>query len=107
MAAVVIGAADQDFFPRLRMSRRKTMPIREGIDLFRCQLVEKSLGQIAQKSVAQTVDALEMFEQKDELLEMRVLRVCRSRCTADARRRARFAHAEDSFADRKCSHERF
>ena len=46
------------------------MAICEHLYLVRCQLTEKSLGEIAQKSVAQTVDSLKMLEKKDEPLEM-------------------------------------
>jgi len=47
----------------------------EFVDLVWRQLFEKSLGQIAQKRVAQAVDALEMFEEKDELFEMACLKL--------------------------------
>ena len=73
LPSVIVGAAHQDFSPRLRVRRRHTVTIREHVDLLWCQLLEKSLGQIAQKRVAQTVDALKMFEQKDELLEVHCL----------------------------------
>jgi hypothetical protein len=46
------------------------MAICEHLDLARRQLTEKSLGEIAQKSIAQTVDSLKMLEKKDEPLEM-------------------------------------
>ena len=67
---MIIRAADKDFAPRLRVCRRKIVTICEFVDLLRRQLLKKSLGQIAQKRVAQSVDALEMFEEKSELLEM-------------------------------------
>ena len=50
------------------------MTIRKHVDLLWCQLLEKRLGQIAQKRVAQTVDTLKMFEQKNELLEVHCLK---------------------------------
>jgi hypothetical protein len=71
LPAVVVRAANQNFFPGLRVRRRKSVTISEPVDFFRRQLVKKSLGQVAEKRVAQTVDALEMFKQKNELLEMR------------------------------------
>ena len=46
------------------------MAICEHLDLVRRELTEKSLGEIAQKSVAQTVDPLKMLEKEDEPLEM-------------------------------------
>ena len=46
------------------------MTICDHLDLLRRQLFEKNLDQITQKRVAQTVDTFEMFEKKDELLEM-------------------------------------
>ena len=70
---MVVGAANQDFSPRLVMRGRHTVTICDHVDLLRRQLFEKNLGQITQKRVAQTVDTFEMFEQKDELLEMRCL----------------------------------
>ena len=70
---MIVGAAHQDFSPRLRVRGRHAVTIREHVDLLRRQLFEKCLCQITQKRVAQTVDAFEMFEQKDELLEMRCL----------------------------------
>ena len=70
---MIVGAAHQDFSPRLRVRGRHTVTICEHVDLLWRQLLEKSLCQIAQKRVAQTVDALKMFEQKDELLEVRCL----------------------------------
>ena len=67
---MIVRAADEDFFPRLRVRRRKVVTVREFVDLLWRQLFKKSLGQVAQKRVAQAVDALEMFEEKDQLLEM-------------------------------------
>jgi hypothetical protein len=46
------------------------MTICQHLDLGRRQLTEQSLGEIAQKSVAQTVDSLKMLEKEDEPLEM-------------------------------------
>ena len=67
---MVVGAAHQDFSPWLRVRGRHTVTICKHVDLLWCQLLEKSLCQIAQKRVAQTVDPLKMFEKKDELLEV-------------------------------------
>src|SRR5439155_20566670 len=69
-STVIVRTADENLFPRLRVRRRKAVTICEFVDLLRRQLLKKSLGQIAQKRVAQAVDALEMFEEKDQLLEM-------------------------------------
>src|SRR5207247_4209709 len=70
LSAVIVRAADEDFFPRLRVRRRKVVTVCEFVDLLWRQLSKKSLGQVAQKRVAQAVDALEMFEEKDQLFEM-------------------------------------
>jgi hypothetical protein len=67
---MVIRATDENLSPWLRVCWRKIMAICEPLDLVRRQLTEKSLGEIAQKSVAQTVDSLKMLEKKDEPLEM-------------------------------------
>ena len=70
-AAVIVRAADQDFFPRLRMRRRKIVAVRELLDLFRRELGENVPRQIAQERVAQAVDSLEMLEEQNQALEMR------------------------------------
>jgi len=67
---VIIRAADKDFAPRLRMCRRKIVTIREFVDFLPRQLFKESPGKIAQKRVAQSVDTLKMFKEKDQLLEM-------------------------------------
>ena len=73
LPSVVVGAAHQDFSPWLRVRRRHTVTICQHVDLLWRQLLEKSPRQLAQKRVAQTVDALEMFEQKNQLLEVHCL----------------------------------
>ena len=65
LSAVVIRATDENLSPWLRVCWRKIMAICEHLDLGRRQLTEKSLGEIAQKSVAQTVDSLKMLEKED------------------------------------------
>src|SRR5689334_4131980 len=70
-AAMVIGTADQDFLPSLRMSWRQLMSLCKGIDLFRGQLGKNMPGKIAQERVAQAVDAFEMAKKKDQPLQMR------------------------------------
>ena len=62
LAAVIIGAANENLLPRFRMCRRKIVPIRKRVDLFRRQSPEKNLGQIAKERIAQTVNALEMLK---------------------------------------------
>ena len=105
LAAVIIRAANENLRPRFRVCRRKIVPIRKRVDLFRRQLPEKSLGQIAKKRIAQTVNALEMFEEKDELLEMMsfqfsVHAVKRVRnCVRDLRRLQVALQVEDVIAD--------
>ena len=89
------------------MRGRKTVTICQGVDLLRGQLFQQRLGQIAQKRVPQTVDRLEMFEQKNQLLEMLWLEFA-----VHAVQRMRNGVRDlrtlgDSFADRKCFRERF
>ena len=79
---MVVGAAHQDFLPRLGVRGRHAVTICDHVDLLRRQLFEKNLDQLTQKRVAQTVDTFEMFKKKDKLLEMRCSS-CRSRCIAD------------------------
>src|SRR6266496_3399521 len=52
------------------MSRLEIVPLRELLDLLRCQRRKELLRELAQKRVAQTVDAFEMFEEQYESLEM-------------------------------------
>ena len=70
-AAVIIGAADEDFFPGLGMSRRKMVTLRKGVDLFPSEMREDVSGEIAEERVAQTIDAFEVLEEQNESLEMR------------------------------------
>ena len=74
---MIVGAADENLLPRLRVCGRQIVAISRASRSFRRQLSEQCLGQIAQKRIAQTVDALEMLEEKNEPLKMRVTRVCR------------------------------
>ena len=55
------------------MSRLEIVSLSEFLNLFRCQRIEEFLHELAQKSVAQTVDAFEMFEEQNEPFEMRGL----------------------------------
>ena len=70
LPAMVVRAANKNLFPCLCVCRREIMAICEFLDFFRRQLVEQRLGQIAQKCIAQTVDALEMLEKKNEHFKM-------------------------------------
>ena len=67
---MIVRAANKNLFPCLCVRRRAIMAICELLDFFRRQLVEQRLGEIAQKCIAQTVDALEMLEKKNEHLKM-------------------------------------
>ncbi len=62
LAAVIIGAANENLLPRFPMCRREIVPIRKRVDLLRRQLSEKSLGQIAKERITQSVDTLEMLK---------------------------------------------
>ena len=74
---MIIGAADENFFPRLGVSRSEIVAIGELVDFFRRQLREEVARQIAQQGIAQAIDAFEMFEKQDQPLEMRGGRACR------------------------------
>ena len=64
LSAVIIRAADENLFPRLRVRWRKIMAICEHCRSSPASIAEKSLGKIAQKSVAQTVDSLKVLERE-------------------------------------------
>src|SRR5207237_3232061 len=70
LPTVIVRAPNKNLFPGLCVGGRQIVAICEHIDLFRRQLFEQCLGQIAQKGIAQTVDALEMLEEKHEQLKM-------------------------------------
>ena len=70
---MIIGAADENLLPRFRVSRREIMAVRELVDFLRSQPGEKLLRQLAQERIAQSVDAFEMLEEKNQSLEMRGL----------------------------------
>ena len=64
MSAVIVGAADENFFPRLRMGRaqdRGALRTRRSSPASRLKRVRK----VAQERVAQTIDTLKMFEEQD------------------------------------------
>ena len=67
---MIVRAANENFFPRLCVRGRKIVTIGERVDFVRRQLFKKRLGQIAKERIAQAVNALEMFEEKNELLEV-------------------------------------
>ncbi len=69
--AMVVGAADEDFFPWLGMGRREVVAAGELLDLRRRELAEDMPGELAQERVAEAVDALEVPEKEDEPLQMR------------------------------------
>ncbi len=71
--AVIIGAADENLAPWLRVCRREIMAVRELLDLFRSESGKNLLRQLAQERIAQAIDALEMFEEENQALEMRDL----------------------------------
>ena len=71
LPAVIVRTAGENFSPRLGMGRGEIVTIGQLIDFFRGQTGQKRLSQLAQKRIAQSVDALEMLEQKNQPLEMR------------------------------------
>ena len=69
--AMIVRAADEDFFPRLRMSRGEVVAVGKLVEFRRRQLREDVPDEITEEGVAQPVDALEVLEQQNESLEMR------------------------------------
>ena len=67
-SAVIIGAADEDFFPRLGMSRSEIVAIGELINFCRRQFAQQFGREIAEQGIAQAIDAFKMFEEKDQPL---------------------------------------
>ena len=51
-AAVIVGAGDEEFFPRLRVSRRETVAVREFRDALRRERTECVRGDAAVERVA-------------------------------------------------------
>ena len=70
---MIVGAADENLAPRLRVSWLEIMAVRELLDLLRSQPGKDLLGQFAQERIAQSVDALEVLEEQNQPLEMRGL----------------------------------
>ena len=64
-SAVIVGTAGENFLPRFGMSRREIMAVGQLVDFLRRQLAEDVARQLAQKRVAQTVDAFEMLEREE------------------------------------------
>src|ERR1700730_7124288 len=60
--AVIIRTAGEDFSPRVGMGRRQIVPISEDVDLVRCERAEKTLRQLTQERIPQSVYSLEVFE---------------------------------------------
>ena len=69
-AAVIVGTADENFFPRFRMSRGESVAIGEFVNLFRCQIAKQFRRQIAEEGITQSINAFKMFKKQDEALEM-------------------------------------
>ena len=61
---MIVGAADEDFLPRLGMSRRESVAVGELLDFFRREL-EGMPRELAEERVAQAIDALEVPEEQD------------------------------------------
>ncbi len=55
------------------MGRLEIVPLRELFDFLLGKRTEEFLRKLAQKRVTQAVDALEMFEEQNQPLEMRCL----------------------------------
>src|SRR5205085_3610916 len=65
------GAANEDFFPRLGVSRSEIVVIGEVINFHRRQFAQQFGRQIAEQGIAQAIDAFKMFEEKDQPFQMR------------------------------------
>ena len=70
-AAVIVGTADEDFFPRLGMGRLKPVALGKLGDFFGRELCQEMLREVAKQGIAQAVDAFEMLEEQDQALQMR------------------------------------
>ena len=64
-SAVIVGTADKNFFPRLRMGGREIMAIGEFINFFWGQFAQQFCREIAEQGIAQSVDAFEMFKKQN------------------------------------------
>ncbi len=71
--AVIIGAADENLSPWLRVGWPEVMAVRELLDLLRSESGKNLLRQLAQERIAQAVDAFEMLEEENQALQMRGL----------------------------------
>src|SRR5205823_4804899 len=69
-SAVIVGAANEDFFPRLGMSWSEIVAIGKLINFCRSQLAQQSGLEIAEQGIAQAIDAFKMFEKKDQPFHM-------------------------------------
>src|SRR5262245_56543344 len=67
---VIVRTCRKDFAPRLRMGGSEALAIRESQNDLRRQRSQNEPRRIAQERITQPVDALEMLEQEDELLNM-------------------------------------
>ncbi len=70
-AAVVIGAAGEGFAPGLGVRGGEAVAIGELVDFRGGEGAEDEGGGVAEEAVAQAVEALEVAEEEDELLEVR------------------------------------
>ena len=70
---MIVRATGEDFPPRFGVGWRQIVAVRQLVDFLRSQAGEKFAGKHAEERVSETVDSLEMFEEKDEALEMRGL----------------------------------
>src|SRR5207248_6410703 len=68
--AVIVGTADKNLFPGLRMGGREIVAIGEFINFFWRQFAQQFCREIAEERIAQSVDAFEMFKQQNQPLEM-------------------------------------
>src|SRR5207237_10531434 len=69
--AVIIGAANENFPPRFGVSWSEIVAISELINFCRRQVAQQFGREITEQGITQAVDALKMFEKKDQPFQMR------------------------------------
>ena len=69
-STVIVGTADENFFPRLGVSGSEILAIGELINFCRRQFAQQFGREIAEERIAQAIDAFKMFEEKDQPFQM-------------------------------------
>src|SRR4051794_30732993 len=64
-AAMIVGAADKDLFPRFDVSRCEIVPVGELVNLVPGQATKEFDCELAEQSISQTVESLEVLKEQD------------------------------------------